>query len=451
MAHEDYPPLSKSRFTAGLQCLKRLYLQSYRLDLADEVDAGTQARFDAGNEVGELARQRFAGGKLIAEPYYQHSQAVATTRSLLAEDPARPLYEPGFAFQGIRARVDVLRQADPGSFDLIEVKSTTGVKPEHIPDVAIQLYALEGAGIPIDRTYLMHLNNRYVYAGGDYDLEDVSGEAWRFVSESVPGELAAMWEVLRQDEAPDIATGSHCRKPYQCPFYGHCHPEEAGPPDTDPAKARVGPDLAARLAELDYPVSFLDFETIGPALPLYVGTSPYQAIPFQWSLHVQGRDGGLTHREFLNDDAADPRERLAASLLEVVPPEGSIVAYSPYEKKVLNRLAEAFPRYDASLRSLIGRLYDLLPVTRQNYRHPGLDSYSLKKTLPFLVPGWGYDDLEIQEGTLASANYLRMVASGTPEEEKARIRRDLLAYCRRDTEAMVRVLGALRELAVGRG
>ena len=123
------------------------------------------------------------------------------------------------------------------------------------------------------------------------------------------------------------------------------------------------------------------------------------------------------------------------------------MAYSSYEKTVLTRLAEAFPRYDAPLRSLIDRLFDLYPVTRRNYQHPGLGSYSLKKTLPFLVPGWGYDDLEIQEGTLASANYLRMIAPDTPEDERVRIRQNLLAYCRRDTEALVRVLGALRALA----
>ena len=158
--------------------------------------------------------------------------------------------------------------------------------------------------------------------------------------------------------------------PNQCPFYGHCHPEESAPPDTDPAKATVASGLGARLAELESPVSFLDFETIGPALPIYVGTRPYQTIPFQWSLHVLDSAGRLTQREFLNDDAADPRERLIEALLDAVPPKGSIVSYSAYEKTVLNNLAGAFPRCADSLQSLIDRLYDLLPVAR-NYRHPG--------------------------------------------------------------------------------
>ena len=290
--------LSKSRFTAGLQCLKRLYLECYSRDLADEVDAATQARFDTGNEVGELARQRFPGGTLVAESYLEHGQAVATTNTLMGNYPVPPLYEAAFTFEGIRLRADILRPNGDQSFSLVEVKSTTGYDAtKHLADVAIQLYALERSGVAIQRAYLMHLDNQYVYRGGEYDLEqlfslsDVTEDARRFVEESVPSELAAMWETLRQDEAPDIAAGSHCTKPYQCPFYGYCHPEELEPPDTDPEKAWVSPNLRGQLAALERPVSFLDFETIGPALPIYVGTRPYQAIPFQWSLHVQDRGG----------------------------------------------------------------------------------------------------------------------------------------------------------------
>ena len=448
--------LSKSRFTAGLQCLKRLYLECYNRDLADAVDAATQARFDTGNEVGELARHRFPGGTLVAESYMEHDQAVATTQTLLDGTSVVPLYEAAFTFEGIRILADVLQPNGGGSFDLIEVKSTTGYdSAKHLADVAIQLYVLEQSGIPVNRAWLMHLNNQYVYQGGDYDLQQlftlagVTEEARQFVADSVPDELAAMWEVLRWDEPPDIATGGHCNKPYHCPFYGYCHLEDLGPPDTDARKAEISPYLKDQLAELEYPVSFLDFETIGPALPIYVGTRPYQAVPFQWSLHVLESEGKLTHREFLNDDAADPRERVITSLLEAAPPGGSIVAYSSYEKTTLTRLAEAFPHYAAHLTSLIDRLYDLLPVTRRGYQHPGLSSYSLKSTLPFLVPGWDYADLEIQEGTLASIAYLKMVMAATPADEKAKIRENLLAYCARDTEATVKVLEALRAAAEG--
>ena len=169
------------------------------------VSESQQAIFDAGTAVGESARKRFPGGTLVAEPYYEHAKAVETTGALLAACPVPPLYEAAFTFEGIRIRADILVQGHDGGFDLVEVKSSTGVKPEHIPDMAIQLHVLQNLGVPINNAYLMHINNRYVYPGGDYNLEelftlgDVTAQAQRFVSESVPGDLGRMWEALERE------------------------------------------------------------------------------------------------------------------------------------------------------------------------------------------------------------------------------------------------------------
>ena len=336
--------------------------------------------------------------------------------------------------------------------DLVEVKSSTSVKPEHVPDVAIQLYVLEGLGLPINRAYLMHINNQYIYPGGYYDIEklfalgDVTAQARQLVSEHVSIDLARMRDALQQEDPPDIETGSHCTKPYLCPFFGHCHQTEAALSGA-PGQAAVSPTLGARLAGISHPVGFLDFETFMPALPVYAGTRPYQTIPFQWSLHLHEADGQLTHQEFLNDDADDPRERLIGSLLDAIPSRGSVVVYSGFEQRILTELGKDFPQYESELAALRDRLFDLLPVIRTSYHHSALPNYSLKSVVPALIPGWGYSALDIQEGTTASASYTRMIAEDVSCKERAATREALLAYCRTDTEALVRVLGALRELA----
>ena len=138
------PSLSKSRFQSGLQCLKRLYLECYNRELADEIDAARQAIFDSGHVVGEKARLRFPGGRLVEESHLEHARAVGTTKAMLADLSIPALYEAAVNFEGIRARFDVLVRRDGQGFDLVEVKSSTGVKDEHITDVAIQLYAAEG-------------------------------------------------------------------------------------------------------------------------------------------------------------------------------------------------------------------------------------------------------------------------------------------------------------------
>ena len=192
------------------------------------------------------------------------------------------------------------------------------------------------------------------------------------------------------------------------------------------------------------PVHFIDFETIGPALPVYAGTRPFQTIPFQWSLHVRGDDGNLNHLEFLNEDADDPRERFMQSLLEAIPSEGTIVVYSGYESRILGELADSFPQYAQQLETISGRTFDLLKVIRENYYHPEFHgSNSIKSVLPALVPELSYADLGIQDGSTAGIRYTDMVKDGARPAENAEIKRALLAYCERDTEAMVRVFDVL--------
>ena len=417
------PQLSKSKFQYGLQCLKRLYLESYHQELADPIDPGLQARFDTGTTVGEMARQRFPNGRLIAQTYLEHDQAVETTETLLSDAAVPALYEAAFTFEDIRTRVDILRRNGQQEFDLVEVKSSTRHKPEHITDVAIQMYVAEGSGIPISGAYLMHLNNTYVYQGGDHDLdqlfmlEDVTGPTRSFIAEKVSCDLSRMWSTLELDIPPDIETGSHCTKPYRCSFYGHCHQD------------------GARNNGQPY---------ISPAIPVYTVTRPYQPIPFQWSLHIMESSGKLTHDAFLNNDGEDPRERFIITLLEAIPLHGAIVTYSAYEKTILKGLAQAFPHYRSRLVALCDRMVDLRKLIRENYYHPDFNgSYSLKSVAPTLVPKLAYNDMEIQDGTAASTAYIRMIAHDTPDPEKTTIRESLLAYCSRDTEAMVGVYDAL--------
>ncbi len=493
MTRDQIPLLSKTRFAAGLQCHKRLFLDSYSPKLADPADPGQQAVLESGTAVGELARERFPGGRLIEEKYYQHTRGVAATKKALEDRSVPAIYEAAFTHDGIRVRVDILVRGSSGDFDLVEVKSSTRVHEQYIPDVAIQLYVAEGAGIKVGRAFLLHIDNQYVYEGGPYDvsrlfnLEDVTGEAREFIKSSAPAALADMRQALERDTAPLIEIGRHCTKPYRCAFYDHCregvpehHIEQlpwaraellhellaAGIRDIADIPAEfpglsaiqqrvrdcvatgrphVDPELRAALQEVTYPLHFLDFETFNPALPVYPGTRPYQVIPFQWSLHVRVRAGDLSHYSFLADGDGDPREGFAASLLDAIEPDGTIVSYSTYEQTRVNELADDLPEYARRLLDLNVRFFDLYKVLRMHYYHPDFHgSHSLKAVLPALVPEVGYQDLEIQEGGQASLAFEQMVASETVEHEKARIREALLAYCQRDTEAMVRIFDTLR-------
>ena len=213
----------------------------------------------------------------------------------------------------------------------------------------------------------------------------------------------------------------------------------------------VAPDLARLLHGYGPPACYLDFEAMMPPIPLYEGTRPYQTIPFQWSLHAATGDGVLHHREFLADGNSDPRCRFAESMIEALAALGGpIIVYSAYEKTRLSELAAQFPDLRAALGAIIGRLADLLPVVRGAVYFPEFwFSNSIKDVAPDMCPGFGYDDLEgIADGVAASSAFLQLTSGVLPEQDEiGQLRAALLAYCHRDTMAMVEVHRALLRLA----
>jgi len=486
------PLLSKSRFMAGLQCAKRLYLECYEGALRDKMKPATQALFEAGARVGIVARGLFEGGTRIGDEATSHDEAVQETNAAL-ERPGRAIYEAAFRSDNLRIRVDILAPAGNGAWDLVEVKSSSGYKDEYLPDVGIQLHVLEGAGVPIRRVLLVHVNSQYLYEGGPYVLDqlfairDLTNEARRALPKlrkALEEMRAPLWAWSR----PDIATGSQCKKPYPCPFYSHCHLGESGygierMPRMNPKLLRAlreadiddirdipedfegltdlhrrirasiitgrvhqDPELKRALAALEPPVHFLDFETCNPALPRFAGTRPFQQVPFQWSDHVILPDGSLRHHGFLHLDDRDPREPLVASLVEALGDQGPIVVYSGFEARIVRSLAEEVPRWREPLLGIADRMVDLLELIRSHYYHPDFNgSFSIKDVLPALIEDLDYNDLAIQEGSQAATAFIEMIDRETPEPKRLGLRDALEAYCRRDTEAMVRLYEKLRE------
>ena len=496
-SRKELPPLSKSRFMAGLQCHKRLYFECFNRDLADLVDEQQQAIFDTGTEVGELARNLHPGGLLITEDYLHHKDAMKSTEKALS-DPSMPaVFEAAFRYDDIRIRADILVRADNDCFDLIEFKSTTKVKEENIPDVSVQLYVLNGCGIKVRSTYIGHINREYIYPGGDYDLnqlflvENVTDQALALLPE-IPRLLAEMRHSLQSSEPPEIKIGKHCSKPYVCPYYGHCHTDlpqhhvfqlpwareklyrsldEAGIddirsipadfPGLNTIQKRVRDcvvnrhfyldrELVKTLQAFDYPIHFLDFETFNPALPLYPGTRPYQMIPFQWSNHILEKSGQLTHEKFLHEGPDDPRESFTKNLLETLGAKGSIVVYSSFEAARIRELANTFPSLANELLNLIDtRIVDLLKLVRKYCYHPLFHgSFSIKSVLPALVPGFDYNDLAINDGMMASIAYAEMRRPETVPERRDFLKEGLLSYCKRDTEAEVQLYQMLKKRSI---
>ena len=358
--------ISKSKFVAGCQCPKRLYWEVHAPELAAEPDAASAAIKDQGREVGTLARKLFPGGVEV-DGKGGLDQAIRTTRELVANREIPAIYEATFEHGGMLVRVDVLHRRRGGRWRLVEVKSSTSFREDafHLDDVAIQYRVLRRNRLDVATACLAHINRNYVHQGGDIDVRQffkVRNVTRRVekLQHDLTFRLRAFFSILNQPKAPNFPPGPHCTNPVTCEFFERCNPprpddhigylprmeasaveelQQMGVesirdiPDDFPLNERqrraatcvqtgepwYSPDLGKELRSLKYPLCFVDFETLSPAIPRFAGMRPYVHIPYQWSVHVQREPGAKPeHHEFLAVDNSDPRRDFIVSLCDVL-------------------------------------------------------------------------------------------------------------------------------------
>jgi hypothetical protein len=355
---------------------------------------------------------------------------------------------------------------------------------------------VRAAGFVVPRAFLMHLSRaaRYPDLSELFVIEDVTAKVEPLLS-SVPLELARQREMLAAAGPPEPALVRHCRKPKPCPLFGKCWPafpehhvstlyqirwkqvekllaagretvDQIEEIETSYKEARrqiravrtgrriVEDGLGAALDVLRPPVAWLDFESIGLAIPVWEKVAPHENVPVQFSVHVTGVDGEMSSYEWLADPLTDPRPALAEALVRACGSARTVVAYNArFEKDCLRQLADAVPSCRDVLGEIHARVVDLLPIVRDYVYDPAFGGgFGLKKVLPALVsdPALSYDGLAVSDGGTATALLARLLLEpgriGGPIEQE-RLRTQLLAYCRLDTLAMLRLAEALRTIA----
>jgi predicted RecB family nuclease len=488
--------LTKTDFNAGTQCEKRLYLSHHQPELADPVVPGANRRLEDGIEIGILGRQYYPGGTLIdlasGAPEIETAKAIASG--------VECIYEATFQVPhpGIFVRTDILRWLpDSQTWHLIEVKSATSAKPEYVADAAFQLQAARASGLDVHRVSILHINNQYVYPGGEYDPKlaftevDVTSKVEELLP-SITEAIAKFQGVLNSSAVPNVATNRHCADP-PCPFHDHCHSDQpkhdviflprisakqvevfrqAGFSTIDSLpEAEVKPQwktiwsvvrsgqpffndaLATELSSLPYPIHFIDFESVASGLPVYPHSRPYQQIPFQWSNHIVEKPGETPkHEEFLQLENTDPRAPFAETLWQSIRDAGTVVVYSSFEISRLKDLdAEGIPYGQELVSKLTSTGFDLLKSVKDHVYHPQFNgSFSVKKVLPALVPELSYDNLPIHDGDTASLRFLEMQGFRPTPQTPHEIAANLLEYCSLDTLAMVKIFDCL-QTASGNG
>ena len=491
------PFISKTKYLSGIQCHKLLWHYYNAKEEIPEVDAGTQALFDQGHLVGEYAKKLYPTGIEVSEGIIAFEKVIEQSKQLISK--RLPLFEAAFRYKNAYARADILNPIGRNAWEITEVKSSTQVKDINLYDLSLQWYTYQGTGLEIKRCYLLHINNEYVRKGEIdprklFVLEDVTSDV-KILLPEVEERLEKMIKVIAAKKYPKIEIGLHCNDPYECPLQEKCFnylprhnpltlyyfkKEKAfslindGVTDilkfddsitlSDKQKIQIQSLRSKReyvdkegiqsfLNTLAHPLYYLDFETIGTAIPMFDHVKPYQQIPFQFSLHIQASPNSkLEHIGYLAEGKDDPHPELLKLLKKHLGIKGSIVTYNAsFEKDKLNKACEAFPAYREWNQKIQARIVDLLNPFKAfyyyNYKQEG--SASIKSVFPALT-GKGYDGMEIADGGTASNEYLRVTyGEGVTEKERKTVRKYLEEYCELDTMAMVKIVEKLIKISTG--
>ena len=492
---------SKSKYCGLWQCPKIAWLRKYMPDEIT-VDSSVLSRMEAGNIVGDLAMGLF--GDFVEVTAYNGenidlAKMIENTKAEI-EKGTPVICEASFDYNGLYCAVDILKKEKDG-WAIYEVKSSTHEdKQVYAADVAYQKYVLENCGVNVTGTYLVCINNEYIFDGTLdihklFKIADIS-ESVFFESATIKTNLNVAEMILKSEEEPPIDLSTACKNPYMCSFWKYCSRHIPSPSVFDLYRMNFSKKIdyyrkgkiryedlinepkitndkqlrqlsfylkeqgtyidkagiGAFLDTLSYPLYFLDFETIQPVIPEYIGTKPYAQIPFQYSLHYIENEGGeLKHKEFLAESGTDPRRAIAERLCEDIPMNVCVTAYNKaFECTRLKELAGTFPDLAENLLNICNNIKDLLDPFQSGYYYNKAmgGSFSIKSVLPAIFPddpALDYHNLEqIHNGGEAMSIFPKI--KDMPPEEAEKTRHNLLKYCELDTFAMVKLWEKLKEV-----
>ena len=510
--------LSKSKYTSFHQCPKKLWMDVYKPEEAkqdDALDSRMSVGTDIGILAQKLFGEPQSAVVTKDDGTPDLSRMIKLTQKLL-DNNAPIVVEAAFEHDGCYCAVDILKNTGLHEYTIYEVKSTSHAPGDekdvekkvaaYLPDVAYQTYVLRSLGYTVSGVNLVLLNAEYTLPESkEIVLSDLFTvvNIDKYITEPLMMDTVSKIEQAKKvlDSEVEWETELHlnCKKPYDCPFIDYCMKKRGikypsvfnlyraqwkkkleylnngivtfddvwnnVKLSSETQKMQVEctmKDVAhvdyvgidKFLNTLTYPLYYLDFETVQPAVPEYVGTHPYQQVPFQYSLHIKDNpDAELRHEEFLGNPDEDPRRPLAESLVKNIPNDVCVLAYNKsFECGRIKELAQMYPDLAEHLLCIERNIIDLMdPFVHCCYYLPSMkDSFSIKSVLPALFPDskeLNYHNLNesVQNGAMAMNAFPAMKQMN--ESERQVIRKALLDYCCLDTLAMVRVHEELRRVS----
>ena len=490
--------LTKSDFLKYKECSSYAWFVKNKPDiLVDQaIDPFVQGLIDQGAEVEQWAVKRYPDGVHVRS----FSETAIETTQKLIEEGKKTIFQATFFDGELYAMVDILHWNEMyQAWDIIEVKSSSSQqdqlegkrKDSHLDDAGFQRILMQRLDMRVANVYLMQLNKDYIKDGAidikklfcvdeitdkliqvEASLANEIADAYRYInSESEPESCACRYKARNRQCAafPYLYTDTPSYTVYDLNRIGSSKKQLATMVDqniiamddiVDVSKFKkmklwqwetytydeeiiLKDEIKSALEALEYPLYFLDYETLPSAIPKYDGTWPHQQVVFQYSLHIIEEPGAKPiHKEYLHTEDEGPMQAIADKLRNDIGDKGSVIVwYKPFEVPRTKELAAAAPKYQEFLLALADRIYDLMDIVSKGYYHHKdfRGSASIKAVLPVVCPELSYKELAIQNGGQAMTTYGDLIFSDVYKGKEVQVAYDLLAYCELDTWAMVRI------------
>lgn len=488
--------LSKSEYMLFLRQPAWLWLKKHDKSKLPEINLATQAMFDNGHLFESYVEKLFPNSISLGFTSYAEYLSLPKRTSDALDNSAKTILQGRFESGQITCIIDVLDRVEGNTFDLYEIKSSTSIKIDHEYDLAFQVVVLEQAGLTIRNIGVIHVNNKYVRKG-IIDAKEITkitdvteavrllidetklniqqalktiqsntppGMSPRFVRLGPIDEWLTIYKSLYADLDPHSIYHLATLKPQlvgELEDLGITHikdiPEHVSLTEKQQRQVQATKSnqrsinthkIAEFMQNIQYPLYFLDYETLSSVIPSFDGIRPYQQVPFQYSLHIlQSPDAPLQHKEYLHTENSHPGLPLLQRLKEDIGDTGTILVwYEKFEKSRNKELGEMFPEYADFMQSVNNRIIDLMIPFSEGWfvDKDFFGSASIKKVLPVLVSELSYKELNIQEGASAQRIWMETILDGKNPESKNKILSDLIAYCKLDTLAMVQLFKVLQ-------
>lgn len=448
--------LSKTDYMLFLKHPAWLWVKKNDPKKIPPVDENTQAMFDAGHQFEPYAESLFPEGVSLGFSDYDEYRSLPRRTQDAIERGDQVLFQPRFEWNDFTCICDIVSFVGDNEVDLYEIKASTRAKPEHEYDLAFQTAVLEGSGLKVRNISVIHVNNQYV-RHGEIKADEITAftditEAVRAKGEATQQHMVQALTVAKSptmpDPNPDLAKlGS---KKDWLPIYQNIVGITEGV-TTDDTQPTIDKEAIKQfLGDLEYPLYFLDYETMSGLIPYFDGHRPYQQVPFQYSLHIlESPDAELTQKEYLHRDNSDPSRPLTEQLLKDIGDKGSVIVwFEGFEKARNSELGDMLTEYKQAMEAINDRVVDLMiPFKLKWYDDPRFNgSASIKQVLPVVCPHLSYKELGIQEGGSAQRLWMEAILDEKRADQKDQILDGLIEYCKLDTLAMVEIYNCLRKL-----